>query len=301
MISEVTYNIITLNRPEILAKALFKLCEQGGGWTCLIFDSAEYSSEGDERVASSLRALKAVGVRVQYIHEPGRVGIPMSYQRSAELADTRYVIRQEDDMLPEVGFIERLVKVMKRFEGDRVLGVGFACPHYNNVTPRDMSIYMPNAVRPWTTDGKDVLEPYDGQQQWYRHPEIDRIIFSVPHVHAGFLYNRKQFLDLGGFWTECNCVGHREETYITMKHYFNGWSWLFCPAAVSVHYEFPSGGSRDDLPSRRQMQIENEERFQTDLRKWMADHPERPIHVGGSNTYKEWADRQAVKLVWRIE
>jgi len=302
-LEEVTYNIITRNRPWPLSMAMTSLLSQPPDWSLLVYDSSDRPVDQDIHVKAVADALEAQGVFVRFEHGP-KLGIPKSFQASAEMAETPYVIRQEDDQLVQPGYIEELYRVMSAHKDTKVLGVGGAIcrPDPPRSTPMAAPDYLvaglllrtpESALRDWNwkTDGP-FLEPYD-QQQYNYVTNLDRL-HKVPHLHGTFIYKREQFLANGGFWRDGPWIGHREETLATLRDYFAGWDWLVTLKAKSWHLEYPTGGSRDmDMAERHRLQCAAELTFQEIVQRWIKEHPERPVHIGPPETYVPPANTEA--------
>jgi len=288
-LKDLTLSIVTRNRPIPLCRMLTSLMSQGTGWKLDIIDSSEPSVKTERCVNDIRMVLERMGIESRVLEPPEHANT-VALQYGAERAETKYVMRHEDDVVLEPNYLPRLLDVLARdWPGLNVLGVGATAPdascHVQMVPLPDRFV---NAVfKAHLDDVGDVLHPYDAQMQWYDCTGKEDRVYPVPHLHGQFMYKREAFLKAGGFNRECSRIGHREETFATLRAYFQGYDWLVVPAVKGWHTCWPSGGSRDGLndAQRRAMQIGDERAFTKALSGWMVEHPDRFIHVGTPDTF----------------
>ncbi len=284
--AEVTIHLNTKDRPEYATAMLASLFAQTFcDWDLIVSDASAVPCTDHEHFARLLDVIDR-DHDVRYGRDEG-LGIPQTYEQMRTISSSPFCCREEDDILWEGNCLEILMRHA------RLEGVGAVAPS----TPDWQYSRTPFSLDPpvegeldfengFYWDDKTLDVPGypcgiwcadDAQRRWY--PDAaDADAYDVCTLHGGGVYRQDALEAAGGFSAHFTPIGHREETHAWCRVYRAGWRLLVAPAARVWHFEASSGGSRTNKagsPERRAMQVQDEQRFQTDFAQWYADEPER--------------------------
>jgi len=275
----VSFHIITRNRPNYLSAALASLVFQTHkDWELVIVDDSDPDVLSHYHIRLLIRMLEDDGVRVNVVRGTNE-GIPFAYQQSMEAAQAELCIRHEDDIVVPRDYIQLLHDFIVDQDRTEVAAAGGCLLNAHRGRILNQGPSQNGFARKKIETGM-ILEPYDMQQHWIDHNEP----IEVCHMHGGFIDWKQALQDVGGFATWCTNLGHREETDVSLRLYFAGFKCLYLPWVRSWHMEAEGGGSRDSAnplhsQQRRQLQLQDEEKFQGRLRAWMETNPDRWVPV----------------------
>lgn len=132
----------------------------------------------------------------------------------------------DDDHIPEPDCLENLLTEMK----DGVGAVAGLVHHPVGVIP------LPAHV---TGGVEDIARGTNVQWfQWNGGPR------EVEHLYSTFLYRVEAARKAGGYPAELSVVGHREESWFTVRMRQAGYKLIVTPAAKTYHLQEPTGGIR---------------------------------------------------------
>lgn len=289
----ITVCINTKSRPDFLLVTLSSLLAQTyQDWDLIICDASSEPVINLEPIEKLLRIFKKYGHNVRY-EVDNNLGIPQTYEKMRQLAETELVIRQEDDIWMEPECIERAYEVLDPLSFSNIVklsewpnakdigAVAFMTPHYLVQSIVSAPEKLNNAF--YKVEGHELvpnlpyaLEPRDEQALL----TTDDVVWEVCHLHGGSLFKQEAAEAVGGFCTHLSPVGHREETLFYARMFFAGWKLCVRSTARLWHFEATSGGSRpsgDRDPNRKACQCSDEGKFQAELQELMKANPDRQL------------------------
>jgi hypothetical protein len=161
---------------------------------------------------------------IEWVHEPGcRRGQVYNHIKSLEMSDSEWIYRVDDDEIPEIDVLEKLILNIKDDVG-AIAGLvlpQIVCPRPTVVSNNIEDIYM----------GFNL--------QWYLHPK-DTKPYEVDHLYSSFLYRKS----IAAYNTGLSPVCHREETILTYEMNLKGYKNIIDPSARTWHFRNPNGGIR---------------------------------------------------------
>jgi glycosyltransferase involved in cell wall biosynthesis len=184
-----------------------------------------------------------------------KLGQHHSHQMVQEMATTDWIWRVDDDEVPELNVLERLLAVALREEKVGAVG-GLVLPP----SPSEVPDNAQNLI-------SDLNLP---NVQWFRHPT--HRILDVEHLHSTFLYRR----GIEKYNLFLSPAAHREETLFTYGIKRQGYKLLVDTGSITWHFRALTGGIRSHQNAKF---WEADERiFQSQLAEWgINSEPVKPV------------------------
>lgn len=179
---------------------------------------------------------------------------------SGDVTKTSLIWRLDDDNIPESNVLEQLLSVFSDKTG-AVAGLILNAKH---------------GVGQNSAASNKIEDIYVGlNEQWFLWPSNEPKV--VDHLYSSFLFRR----DIGekiGYCKELSRVGHREETIFTYEITRSGHDCVVNPKAVTWHFDFPTGGIRDN--TKEEMWRHDEDIFAIKMKQWaVAGSKNKIIHL----------------------
>ena len=282
MSERITVCINTKDRLEYLLMTLSSLLAQTyQNWDLIICDASAEPVINSEQLPRLLKVMKIYGHNVRYERDES-IGIPHSYQRMMEMAETDLCIRQEDDIWMEPEMIQLAYDTIML--SDNCAAVGFMTPNFNGVsgaTPAPDKLrngFVKKTSSPLAPQLPFIYEAVDQQSIVV----LEDKIWKVCTIHGGSLYRKSLAQKINGFCTEFSPVGHREETLFYLRLYMKGYDLFVRSTSRLWHFESTAGGSRPEgahAESRQNMRRADESKFQGEFNALIEAHPDRPVYI----------------------
>lgn len=205
------------------------------------------------------RMLDEQGIKWEVVATP-RKGQVTNHQHCLDTADTTFIWRVDDDLIPCPDNLERLLNTIRDYgrggELDKIGAVAGLIHHPHNVRP------LPDSVTGKLSDVSLGLNV-----QWFDWRGYPR---EVEHLYSSFLCRVSAFREAGGYPINLSPAGHREESITTHQVFRAGYKLLVTPDAKSWHLQAATGGIR--AHSAHPEYWEHDETvFQEYLRVWGVD------------------------------
>lgn len=282
--NRITVCVNTKDRPSYLGIMLSSLLNQTyQNFDLILMDASKEPVINREEIARLLGTFKKYGHGVRYETDQS-IGIPWSYQKMMDMAETEFIVRQEDDVWCEAEMLQMAMQVMEMEGGDKIGAVGFMTPNYTfnapAIEPPEVlqNGFQKNENAPTAQGLPFIYEPVDEQGIVVKGDKL----WSVCTIHGGSLYRKEAAEQVDGFCTHFSPIGHREETLFYTRMYMAGWALYVRSTARLWHYESSKGGSRPDGAKgekRVQARLSDESKFQAELVALIKEHPDRPLYM----------------------
>lgn len=214
------------------------------------------------------RMLDEQGIKWEVVATP-RKGQVTNHQHCLDTADTDFIWRVDDDLIPCPDNLERLLNTIR----------DYVPPMYNRAANGLFSehsigavaglIHHPHNVRPLpdSVTGKLSDVSLGLNMQWFAFDGYPR---QVAHLYSSFLYRTSAAREAGGYPINLSPAGHREETIFSHQIFRAGYKLLVTPDAKSWHLQAATGGIR--VHSAHPEYWEHDEAvFREYLRVWGVD------------------------------
>lgn len=235
----------------------------------VIYDDGEQIDlRQHEPYEAIFRMLDEQGIKWEVVATP-RKGQVTNHQHCLDTADTTFVWRVDDDLIPLPNNLERLLNTIR----------DYTPPMYNRAVDGLFSehsigavaglIHHPHNVRPLpdSVTGKLSDVSLGLNVQWFQLAGYPR---EVSHLYSSFLYRVKAAREAGGYPINLSPAGHREETIFSHQIHRAGYKLIVQPDAKSFHLQAATGGIR--AHSAHPEYWEHDEAvFQEYLRVWGVD------------------------------
>ncbi len=252
--------IPTKNRPEYLAIILCCLLHQTHKeWDLVLVDDGDDVPIDEQRnwqLQCLLREIKRQGHTTAII--PGdQAGPPQAHSLALRHLQHEWVLRLDDDLMPEPNYIEKLCQALVYGDGQSLGAVGGIYPYLEDV--RYFEDY------PLDVRSASLLERFDTKVQASLHRTAR--VFEVRHLYSSFLY-RRELVERLGFPTCYSELGHREETDISLRIRHSGFRLLVAADAIAWHFHAPGGGIRSFKDAAR-LREQDEVVFTQRCKSWL--------------------------------
>ena len=233
--------IPTKNRPSYLGILLTTLLNQTyANFMIVINDQSDTPVELDDAVSSLLLVAKERGHEVVIIHTEG--GWKRHQQAMEAVPEPiEFILRIDDDMLPDKFLIESLLKPFRLFPDRNLAAVGGCIP--------SPGMYEANLdVKLTERSYFSTLDELVSKLQCY-HYYNDPEVIEVDSLYGGAIcYRRRAVEDVGGWAVEgYSDVAYREESDLCARLFYNDYALMMTTEAVSWHLCAPGGGARTIL------------------------------------------------------
>lgn len=230
--------IPTKNRPNYLAILLTSLLDQTyTNFMIVINDQSDTPVERDDAVSSLLAVAKRAGQEIKIIHTEGGW---KRHQQAMEAvpAQIEFIIRIDDDMLPDKHFIESILKPF-RFFPDRNLAAVGGCIPYRGSKKTNLDYKL--AERSYTSVLDDLVWKLQGYH-YYNDPEVIEV-YSL--AGGAICYRRRAVEDAGGWAVEgYSDIAYREESDLCARLVEKNYALMVTTEAVAWHLFALGGGAR---------------------------------------------------------
>lgn len=236
---KVAVAIPTKNRPNYLAILLTSLLDQTyTNFMIVINDQSDTPVERDDAVSSLLAVAKHTGHEIKIIHTEGGW---KRHQQAMEAVPEQieFIIRIDDDMLPDKYFIESILKPFRFFTDRKLAAVGgcFPSPGLNRA-----NLDVKLTERSYATTLDDLVWKLQGYH-YYNDPEV----IEVDNIAGGAIcYRRRAVEDAGGWAVEgYSDIAYREESDLCARLAEKDYELMVTTEAVAWHLFALGGGARN--------------------------------------------------------
>lgn len=221
-----------------------------------------------------INVLKDQGHEVTIIPGP-RKGPQYGGQLILENAKTEFILRIDDDIVPEPDFIEELVNVITSDSNIGAVGPIYLNPQKSardQVLDSNMSLETIKEIGKVRWQGNELF--LTGWNQASMHPTKTPV--ETEHLNSGFMYKRDAGLKIGGYFLDLSIVGHREESDFSYRIFREGYKLFVVPTAIAYHYHPMFGGIRETGGTFHQKTNwdSDEKKFLERMEKWLPKNPQ---------------------------
>lgn len=233
--------IPTKNRPSYLAVLLNSLLNQTyTNFMIVINDQSDSPVERDDAITDLLAVAINLGHEIKIIrtkdgwkrHQQAMEAVPQSIE---------FILRIDDDMLPNASFIENILKPF-RFFSDRPLAAVGGC--FPGPKAKKVNLNVKLAERSL----KSTLDERIWELQGYHYHSAPEIIEVESLLGGAICYRRGAVEKAGGWAVEgYSNHAHREESDLSVRLVNNNYTLMVTTEARAWHLLAPSGGARKYL------------------------------------------------------
>jgi len=230
--------IPTKNRPSYLAILLTSLLNQTyTNFMIVINDQSDTQVEHDDAISSLLAVAKNTGREISVTHTEGGW---KRHQQAMEAVPKQieFIIRIDDDMLPDSRLIESMLKPFRFFPDRNLAAVGGCFPSPGS---RRANLDVKLTERSYLPDLDDQVWKLQGFY-YYNEPEI----IEVDSLAGGAIcYRRGAVEDAGGWAVEgYSDIAYREESDLCARLASKNYSLMVTTEALAWHLFALAGGAR---------------------------------------------------------
>ncbi|MEW6144006.1 MAG: glycosyltransferase [Thermodesulfobacteriota bacterium] len=230
--------IPTKNRPGYLAILLTSLLNQTyTNFTIVINDQSDSPVERDDAVSSLLAVAKDAGHEIVTIHTEG--GWKRHQQAMEAVPEPiEFIIRIDDDMLPDKSFVESMLKSFRFFAERNLAAVGGCFPSPGS---RMANLDVKLTEKSYASTLDDLVWKLQGYC-YYNDPEV----IEVESLAGGAIcYRRGAVEDAGGWAVEgYSDIAYREESDLCARLVRKNYALMVTTEAVAWHLFALGGGAR---------------------------------------------------------
>lgn len=238
---KIAVTIPTKNRPSYLAVLLSSLLNQTyKNFMIVINDQSELPVQREDAVSDLLALTKNTGHELVIIrtedgwkrHQQAMEAVPESIE---------FIMRIDDDMLPDPCFIESMLKPFGFFTDSKLAAVGGCFPGIHG-KKADLDVNLRDRSYKTELDDKTwMLQGY----HYHNDPEV----IEVDSLLGGAIcYRRSAVEDVGGWAVPgYSDQAYREESDLCARLWEKGYSQVVTTEAIAWHLEAPGGGGRKIL------------------------------------------------------
>lgn len=237
--------IPTKNRPSYLAVLLNSLLNQTfTNFMIVINDQSDSPIERDDAITDLLTVARNIGHEIIIIrtkdgwkrHQQAMEAVPQSIE---------FILRIDDDMLPDASFIENILKPF-HFFADRPLAAVGGCFPVPQAKKANLDLNL--AERSFTSTLDELTWKLQGHH-YYNDPEV----IEVDSLLGGAIcYRRKAVEEAGGWAVDgYSDQAHREESDLCARLVEKNYTLMVTTEANAWHLCAPGGGARKYLRTPR--------------------------------------------------
>jgi len=230
--------IPTKNRPSYLAILLTSLLNQTyTNFTIVINDQGELPVERDDAVSGLLTVAEDKGHEIIVIHTEG--GWKRHQQAMEAVPEPiEFILRIDDDMLPDKCLIENMLKPFLYFADRRLAAVGGCFPSPGS---KRVNLDMKLTERSCYSPLDDLVWKLQGYH-YYNDPEV----IEVESLAGGVIcYRRGAVAEAEGWAVEgYSDIAYREESDLCARLAHKNYSLMVTTEALAWHLCAPGGGAR---------------------------------------------------------
>lgn len=233
--------IPTKNRPSYLAVLLNSLLNQTyTNFMIVINDQSNSPVQRDDAVSDLLAVAKNIGHEIKVIrtkdgwkrHQQAMEAVPESIE---------FILRIDDDMLPNAGFIENILKPFSFFADRPLAAVGGCFP---GPKAKKVNLDVNLAERSLMSTLDELTWILQGCH-YYNDPEV----IEVGSLLGGAICYRRSAVEEAGGWAVegYSDHAHREESDLCARLVEKNYALMVTTEAHAWHLLAPGGGSRKYL------------------------------------------------------
>lgn len=231
--------IPTKNRPSYLAVLLTSLLSQTyTNWMILINDQSEIPVESDDTLKDVFKLIKKKGHDLKIIHtENGWERHQSAMEAVPDSID--FILRIDDDMLPEPDFLRNILKPFYYFPDIPLSATGGLYPE-PKMNPVDLDVNLADSS--WIPMFHEPTWKLQGHY-YYNAPEI----LEVESLNGcAICYRRRAVEDAGG-WAVEGYSDHasKEENDLSARLVEKNYTLMVTTEALAWHLLAPKGGARE--------------------------------------------------------
>ena len=230
--------IPTKNRPGYLAILLTSLLNQKyTNFTIVINDQSDSPVERDDAVSGLLAVAKDAGHEIITIHTEG--GWKRHQQAMEAVPEPiEFIIRIDDDMLPDKSFVESMLKPFRFFTESYLAAVGGCFPSPGS---KKANLDVKLMERSYVSTLDDLVWKLQGYC-YYNDPEV----IEVESLAGGAICYRRGAVEEAGGWAVegYSDVAYREESDLCARLVRKNYSLMVTTEAVAWHLFALGGGAR---------------------------------------------------------
>ena len=233
--------IPTKNRPSYLAVLISSLLTQTyKNFMIIINDQSDSPIERDHALIDLFDVANNIGREVKIIRTEG--GWKRHQQAMEAVPESiEFILRIDDDMLPDPGFIENILKPFRFFPNKPLAAVGGCFPD-TKTKKIDLDVNMAERSEMSTLD--ELTWKLQGHH-YYNEPEIIEV---ESLVGGAICYHRRAVEEAGGWAVEgYSDQAHREESDLCARLVQKNYSMMVTTESLAWHLLAPGGGARTYL------------------------------------------------------
>ena len=238
MMRRIEIGLPTRNRPDCIPMMLQALRTQDYvHWDLTIVDDNDPPLLRDNLVVQRMLWLLEMEGHRWRVLRGVRQGPHYAHNVTLVSAEHDWVLRIDDDLVPQPTFISTLVETTTHYE--KALPVGAIGGVYPEVASGDRTGHqMSDQVRA----ALPQFAPFESVEQRFLLPgEKARLVKAL---YSSFLYDRVALEAAGGFSLAFSRRGEKEETDATLRLFMRGAGVILEPKAQAWHLAAPAGGAR---------------------------------------------------------
>jgi GT2 family glycosyltransferase len=231
--------IATKNRPTYLAVLLTSIIQQTyTNWMMVINDQSDVPVEENDTLKDLFALIENTGHPLKTVYSKNGWE---RHQKSMEAVpeSIEFILRIDDDMLPNLSFLESILKPFRFFPNKSLAAVGGCFPE-PFMKPIDLDV---NLIDPsWVPKFDEPTWKLQG------HHYFDaRQMIEVETLNGcAICYRRSTVEDVGGWAVEgYSHQAHREESDLCARLFARGYDLMMTTEAIAWHLYAPGGGSRE--------------------------------------------------------
>ena len=237
--------IPTKNRPSYLAALLASLLNQTyTNFMIVINDQSDSPVERDDALRDLFTLAKTVGHEIKIIRTEGGW---KRHQQAMEAApeSIEFILRIDDDMLPDAGFLENILKPFRFFADRPLAAVGGCCP---DPKMKKVSLDVKLTERSRTS----ALDELTWRLQGYHYYNDPEVIEVESLIGGAICYRRGAVEEAGGWAVEgYSDQAYREESDLCARLVEKNYTLMVTTEALAWHLLAPGGGARKYLKTPR--------------------------------------------------
>ncbi len=237
--------IPTKNRPSYLAVLLTSLLNQTyTNFMIVINDQSDSPVARDDALTDLFTLAKTNGHEIKIIRTEG--GWKRHQQAMEAVPESiEFILRIDDDMLPDVHFIENIMKPYFFFTDKPLAAVGGCFPG-PNIKPVNLDVKLTERSR------TSALDELTWKLQGYRYYNDPEVIEAESLLGGAILYRRGAVENAGGWAVEgYSDQAYREESDLCARLVEKGFTLMVTTEALAWHLCAPGGGARKYLKTPR--------------------------------------------------
>lgn len=237
--------IPTKNRPSYLAVLLASLLNQTyTNFMIVINDQSDSPVERDDALRDLFTLAKTIGHEIKIIRTEG--GWKRHQQAMEAVPESiEFILRIDDDMLPDAGFLENILKPFRLFP-DRPLAAVGGCNPETKMKPVNLDVNLTDSN--WTPTLEEPTWRLQGHY-YYNDPQV----LEVESLNGGAICYRRGAVEHAGGWAVEGYSDHafREENDLCARLLEKNYTIMVTTEALAWHLLAPGGGAREFIKTPR--------------------------------------------------